>query len=120
MNINDFLTKANELFDPFIFESGQCHTLALALCSLFNSNLIAIIRYNQNEESSTYSHMVAEINGCCYDISGNNADERWCEQFDENNDFDYVNIKAEELNNFLNKWETSIDETILNTLLTIK
>ena len=107
MNINDFLTKANELFDPFIFESGQCHTFA-------------IMRYNQNEEFTTYSHMVAEINGCCYDISGNNADERWCEQFDENNDFDYVNIKAEELNNFLNKWETSIDETILNTLLTIK
>lgn len=64
--------------------------------------------------------MVAEINNVCYDISGNNADERWCEQFDENNDFDYVNIKAEELNNFLNKWETSINETILNTLLTIK
>ena len=117
MNINDFLTKANEQFDPFIFESVQCHTFAKALCNLFQGNLIAIMRYNQNEESTTYSHMVAEINGCCYDINGNNADERWCDIFDEDNDFDFVNIKTEELESFLKKWNCSIDQNILNKLL---
>ncbi len=120
MNINVFLLSVNQQFDTFLFESGQCHTLALALCSLFNGNLIAIMRYNQNEESATYSHMVAEINNVCYDIGGNNADERWCEQFDENNDFDFVNIKVETLNSFLNKWQTSVDENLLNILCNIK
>lgn len=117
MNINDFLIKANEQFDPFIFESGQCHTFAKALCNLFQGNLIAIMRYNQNEESTTYSHMVAEINGCCYDINGDNADERWCEIFDDNNDFDYIDIKLEELDSFLKEWGCSIDQNILNKLL---
>lgn len=117
MNINDFLTKANELFDPFIFESGQCHTFAKALCNLFQGNLIAIMRYNQNEESTTYSHMVAEINGCCYDINGDNADARWCDIFDEDNDFDFIHIKTEEFEQFLKKWNCSVDQNILNKLL---
>lgn len=120
MNVNDFLLKANQKFDPFIFESGQCHTFASALCNLFHGNLIAIIRYNQNEESTTYSHMVAEISGYCYDVNGNNADERWCNIFDEDNDFDFVNIKLEELDSFLDKWNCSIDNNILNSLLEIQ
>lgn len=117
MNINDFLTKANQQFDPFIFESGQCHTLAVALCQLFNGNLVAMIRHNENEECITYSHMVAEIDNCCYDINGNNADERWCEIFDENNDFDFIHIKTEEFEQFLKKWNCSVDQNILNKLL---
>lgn len=117
MNINDFLAKTNQQFDPFIFESGQCHTFAKALCNLFQGNLIAIMRYNQNEESTTYSHMVAEINGCCYDINGDKADVKWCEIFDENNDFDFIDIKLEELDSFLKEWGCSIDQNILNKLL---
>lgn len=116
MEILSYIEKANHNFDSFIFESGQCHTLALALTSLFKGKLIAIIRTNEDEGITTYSHMVAEIDNCLYDINGENADERWCDAFSENNEFDYQEINPENLNDFLKNWNCSIDTCVLDKL----
>lgn len=116
MNIQYFIEKSNQIFDPSIFESGQCHTFALALHKRFNGTLTAIIRYNPQDDLHHYSHMVMESNGECYDINGKNADEKWCKNFTEDDEFDFKDIKLENLDDFLKEWNCFIDYHVLKQL----
>jgi len=117
MNIQCFLEKANTTFDPTIFEHGQCHTFALAFLKRFGGKLIAIIRHDASDDLDWYSHMVVQIDRDLYDVNGKDADEKWCEAFSEDDDFDYQTIEVDDLADFLKPWKCSIDNSLLDQLL---
>lgn len=116
MNIQNFIEKTHIVFDPFIFESGQCHTFALAFKKRFGGKLVAIMRHDAEDDLDCYSHMVVQIDRDLYDVNGKDADEKWCEAFSEEDDFDYQTIEIDHLPDFLKKWNCSVDNEVLSTL----
>lgn len=79
-----------------IFESGHCHTLAMAIHEasapaaspeLRSGELWACIRTGVDEDgqvvTTTYAHMVyTPDDGSNWDVGGPEADERWAENYD--------------------------------------
>lgn len=116
MSIQTFIEKTHVAFDPFVFESGQCHTFALAFKKRFGGELVAIMRHDAEDDLDWYSHMIVQIGNKCYDVNGDNADELWCERFSEDDDFDYQTIEVDDLVDFLKKWNCSIDNEVLSEL----
>lgn len=112
--VEQFLVSVRNELDAETFESGQCHTLAGVLQELFGGELVAIMRNEVTEEgevfSTTYSHMVCEIDRLCYDIDGPEADSRWCEKWSDEPDedgltskFEFLEIPAHDLMTFIDK-----------------
>lgn len=113
VTIEQFIEAVSQI-DSETFVSGQCHTLAGVFQELFGGELVAIIRNEVTEEgelfSTTYSHMVCEVDGVCYDIDGPQADIRWCEKWPDSPDedgltsqFEFVVVQPEELLPFIEK-----------------
>lgn len=109
------LKELSQTEDAFRYVSGDCHHLALAIQSVFGGDLVGILRHEIKDDgqvySTGYSHMVVEINKELIDIDGINADERWVEQWpsepdedDLTSDFEYVNLKANEVEKFVTDW----------------
>lgn len=83
-------------WDPFMFENGDCHTLAMAIHQASSPDgspagrqgtLFACLRKSIDENGDVltvqYSHMVYSApSGTDWDIEGKDADERWVERFD--------------------------------------
>lgn len=113
-HVEQYLGAVREAMGEEVFESGQCHTLAITLRELFGGDLYAILRHEVDEEgerfSTTYSHMTCEIGSQCYDIGGTEADTRWCARWPDEPDedgltseFEFVAVEADELVGFLAK-----------------
>ena len=113
--VEQYLGAVREAMGEELFESGQCHTLAITLRELFGGDLYAILRHEVDEEgerfSTTYSHMTCEIGSQCYDIGGTEADTRWCARWPDEPDedgltseFEFVAIAPDELEAFLEKY----------------
>ena len=127
--IETFLSKVKASFDEFRFVSGDCHSLAVALHKQFQGDLGAIIREEFDEDgepySITYSHMLfVDSSNAEWDIDGNDAYERWIEQWPEEGDedghtseFTYVPLTIDEVPEFLKKYDAKLDETLINELL---
>lgn len=130
-SVERFLESVRQAIAPEIFEAGQCHTLAGVLQELFDGELVAIMRNQVTEEgklfSTTYSHMVCEIDGQCYDIDGPDADGRWCEKWSDEpdedgliNQFEFLKIPACVLMAFIGKHSAPpIDEAVIEQLQTV-
>lgn len=119
MDIQCFLDKANTTFDPFIFESGQCHTFALAFKKRFGGKLLALMRRDAEDGLEWYSHMIVLLDNECFDIHGKDADESWCENFPEDDEFDDILIEEDGLDDFLANFDCSINKNILDQLLNL-
>lgn len=116
ISILDYVASVRKKYGSEIFESGQCHTLALAMSKIFNGKLIAIIHIDENKIYS-YSHLVCEVFDSCYDINGNQADENWCDRWDSFHDFDFIDVCPFELEIFLSSWGAKVDNDLLAGLL---
>lgn len=98
------------------FLNGQCHLLASVLREKFGGDLIAIMRHEVDLDgdrfSSTFSHMVLEVDNECYDVDGGFADLRWEELWPSEpdcdgllNEFEYLTLQPDELGPFLTQWK---------------
>lgn len=112
--IEYFLECVRGVIEPDVFGSGQCHTLAGVMQEIFGGEMFAIMRHEVTEQgerfSTTYSHMVCEIDNQCYDIDGQDADERWCSKWSEapdeeglTSEFEFVAVAPTELLTFIGK-----------------
>lgn len=126
-NIDYALSIIKKNFGEHIFSSGNCHDLAFALYKNFGGSLLAIIRDEIDENgaifTTTYSHMILELNGFCIDIDGENADERWCnmwsDEFDEDgliSEFNYINVSDTKIDDFLKEYKTSLNLILIEQL----
>lgn len=113
--------------DEHIFSSGNCHDLAFVLKKHFGGNLSAIMRNEVDEDdvifSTTYSHMILEVNGESIDIDGSEADERWesmwPDVYDEDglmSEFDYVIVEENNIKEFLNQFQIVQNLELINKL----
>lgn len=131
-NIRLYLETVKSNFDEFRFVNGDCHNLAIALFKIFGGELWAIIRheYDTDDElySITYSHMIfTDKNDINWDIDGDEADERWCQQWDDfpdedghTSEFEYKKIEIGNISAFLNVHNCKIDEELVNVLFLIQ
>lgn len=129
--IEHYLSAVREELGSDQFEDGQCHALAITLQKLFGGDLYAILLHEVDEEgerfSTTYSHMICEIENQCYDIGGAEADERWCARWPDEPDadgltseFEYVAIAPDELAAFLEKHRAKpVDQELATRLRAI-
>lgn len=113
--------------DEHIFSSGNCHDLAFVLKKHFGGDLYAIMRNEVDEDdvlfSTTYSHMILEVNGESIDIDGSEADERWegmwPDVYDEDglmSEFDYVIVEENNIKEFLNQFQIVQNLELINKL----
>ena len=113
--------------DEHIFSSGNCHDLAFVLKKHFGGDLYAIMRNEVDEDdvifSTTYSHMILEVNGESIDIDGSEADERWesmwPDEYDEDglmSEFDYVIVEENNIKEFLNQFQIVQNLELINKL----
>ena len=131
--IEERLRKISDAYDPFLFESGGCIDLALALFRALRSDglsaLLCIALRDEHDEdgelwSTCLSHATVEVFDTSFDIGGRDADERWMKKWDpESEDFEIVDtdvmtstfrwLAYEDEESFLaecNKWNVHIDE----------
>lgn len=98
--IEERLRKISDAYDPFVFESGGCIDLALALFRSLRSDgmpasLCIALRDEHDENgdlwSTCLSHAIVDCLDTSFDIGGRDADERWIGKWDpDSEDFEIV------------------------------